>query len=71
MHTFCNALHASTNADWPCCSGLAALKLEYDVGKNPGIFDTLVTLVPSQLTAQVPSLCLSPFHPLVLLVSPP
>ena len=41
------------------------------MGKNPGIFDMLVTLVPSQLTAQVPSLCLYPFRPLVLLVSSP
>lgn len=34
-------------------SGLSLLSLEYDVNKNPGIFDTLVQLDPEELISKV------------------
>ena len=36
-----------------CAAGLAALKVEYDVAKNPGMFGVLAALTAEQLIEQV------------------
>ena len=41
------------SARFRCTAGLAALKIEYDVAKNPGVFNVLAELSADQLIEQV------------------